>query len=92
MKTTTIDTATVSRPWAPGHDIVQIASRLLQGRESLEVALAAWREHHGLRLTDVSARIGRQPGAVSAMLHDPDRLPNVRRAVAELIGYEERAE
>lgn len=71
-------------------DVNGIATALLRGTATLEVALAAWRRTHGLRLADVSARIGRPAGAVSAMLHNPARCPQVRLAVAALIGYEER--
>ncbi len=74
----------------PTPDINEIATAMIRGTASLEVALAAWREAHELRLTDVSAQIGRSPGAVSAMLHNPKRCPEVRLAVAKLIGYEER--
>lgn len=75
----------------PDPDVAGIVKAMIKGEERLEVALAAWRERHGLRLTDVSRMIGYQPSAVSAMLHDPARLPGVRDAVAQLIGYRERA-
>ncbi len=75
----------------PKLDVSGIATALLRGTASLEVALSAWKEQHGLRLTDVSELIDRPAGAVSAMLHNPARCPRVRLAVAKLIGYEERA-
>jgi len=71
-------------------DVSGIAMALLRGTASLEVALSAWKEHNGLRLTDVSELIDRPAGAVSAMLYNPARCPQVRLAVAALIGYEER--
>ncbi len=78
------------KPEATLADVSEIIRRLIEGTEPLETALALWRECHGLRLTDVSERIGRRPSAVSSMLHDPDRVPRVRRDVARLIGYQER--
>lgn len=74
----------------PTPDINDIATALLRGTAPLEVALAAWRQTHKKKLTEVSEHIDRSPGAVSAMLHNPRRCPKVRIAVAELIGYEER--
>ena len=71
-------------------DVSGIATALLRGTATLEVALAAWRQAHDLRLADVSELIGRPAGAVSAMLHNPARCPRVRLAVAALIRYEER--
>ena len=73
-------------------DIDRLALGLLDRTVSLEVALAAWRRERNLKLTDVSQLIKRGAGAVSAMLHDPQRCPGVRLEVAALIGYEERVD
>lgn len=88
LMTTTKDPPTPS----PGPDVASIATGLLQGREPLEVALAAWREKRKLKLTEVSEMAGYSKSALSGMLHRPERLPGVRRAVAKLIGYEERGD
>lgn len=70
--------------------IDEVVAALIQGSLPLETALAAWRSHHGLKMTEVSELIGYRPGAISSMIHAPSRYSGVRRAVARLIGYDRR--